>query len=176
MLAPASSSPHYAYLPEHVFSSAFPSALMTGPRHDQPHWRNPRKMRPKGLPSLAPHHHPPLAFTALLPHRIRAELRSHACPEAPLSGGSPDAEGQGEGRSGVCQGLSHLVRTLPPPPPLFPLFLGFLPQRPVFSHLSFPEAQSWGAGGPQMPIDCLVRCPSPVLWVEVGEGKKTQNR
>lgn len=90
----------------------------------------------------------------------------------PSVGDLRDAEGQGEGRSGVCQGLSHLVRTLPPPPPLFPLFLGFLPQRPVFSHLSFPEAQPWGAGGPQMPIDCLVRCPSPVSWRGWGKGRK----
>lgn len=45
-----------------------------------------------------------------------------SCPPGPLSGDLRRGKGRKEGRSSFCQGLSHLVRTLSPPPlsPLFP--------------------------------------------------------
>ena len=88
----------------------------------------------------------------------------------PSVGDLQGGKGRGKGRSVACQGLSHLVRTLPSPPPLFPLFLGFLPSEACLLPPLLPRSSTLGSGGPQMPVDDSVRCPSPGLWVGVGEG------
>lgn len=100
-----------------------------------------------------------------------AELGAHASPVGtPQWGISRVARGKGKGEvlfardSPTWSEHCHHL--------LFSLFSWDGPQSPVFSFLYFPEAPPWDPGGPQMPIDRSVRCPSPVFLVGVGEGTR----
>lgn len=85
------------------------------------------------------------AFTALLYHRCRVGCPRQPCRH-PSVGDLQGGKGQRQGRSVVCQGLSHLVRTLPPPP-LFPLFLG-RPSEPGLLLPLLPRSTTLGSWWP----------------------------
>lgn len=126
-------------LPAKVCSLAFPSALRPDRRkskrgRDQPHWRAEETEAP-GTPTWL--------YTSK-----GADWVPVPTLQALLSGGSPGGKGRGEGRSISCQGLSHLVRAVPPPPPLSLSSQDSSPQKPIFSVLHFPEAPSPGCWWP----------------------------
>lgn len=150
-------------LPAKVCSLAFPSALRLDRREskrgrDQPRWRAEETEAP-GTP-------------AWLCTSKGADWC--LCPPSRLSSVGDLREARGEGKGEVSlardsptwsEQCHHLLLfpSLPRTPPL---------RGPSSLSSTSQKLHPWDAGGPQMPIDRWVRCPSPAWLVGVGEGKR----